>query len=69
MIAGDINYKELLFGAREALVVVLSFYEDLTDKKATPTFIADYKKLLEFSKNYDIEFVYAVYEKIKNLKK
>ncbi|MHA1150809.1 MAG: hypothetical protein ACTSR8_21525 [Promethearchaeota archaeon] len=62
------EYKKLLIEVREALVVLLTFYEDITDEQAMLTFIADRDKLIELSKNYDIRFVYTIYEKIKDLK-
>lgn len=63
-----INYKDLFFETREALVVLLMFYEDLTCEEAMASFISDRQKLVEFAKNYDLEFVYSIYEKIKNVK-
>ncbi|MHA1249003.1 MAG: hypothetical protein ACTSRP_03330 [Candidatus Helarchaeota archaeon] len=65
---GDkINHEKLLLEMLDALVVMLSFYEDLTDKHATPSFISNFDKFLEFTKNYDIAFVYETYNKIKKI--
>ncbi|MHA1437832.1 MAG: hypothetical protein ACTSPD_09645 [Promethearchaeota archaeon] len=67
---GDkINHEKLLLETRDALAVMLSFYEDLTDKHAAPSFISDFDKFIEFTKNYDIAFVYETYDKIKKIKK
>ena len=50
------EYKDLFFEASEALVVLLSFYEDLTCEEAAPAFISDREKLVDFAENYDLDF-------------
>ena len=64
----EVNYKDLFFESRDALVVLLAFYEDLTCEKDTPAFISDRERVVAFANNYDIEFVFNIYEKIKDFK-
>ena len=64
-----IDYKNLLLETRDALVVMLSFFNDLTDKSLSLPFISDFDKLIEFANNYDHLFVRKLYDKIKKIKK
>jgi len=60
--------RDLLIEAREAMVILLTFFEDVTSEDITLPFISNSKKLREFTKNYDLEYVYRVYEKLNDLK-
>ena len=60
--------KELIIEAREAIAILLHFYEDLTCEDITLPFISDPTIFKKFVNNYDLDYVYKVNEKLKQLK-